>query len=736
MIFRPPTFLLLAAFPCLLLTACGGGSSGNNNNPPPPPPVVVGLDARPDNATCIAPAKSAAGVSVDVADIFPGLPSIGSPTKILLEPVASPRWFVLRKSGQLVVFDPANATSTANFLDLSGVVRTASEGGLLGMAFHPDYPAVPEVFLSYTINGPSTEMRSVISRFVLDNLTSPGAGTVEQVIIEIDQFASNHNGGDIAFGSDRLLYIGLGDGGGGGDPQETGQDTRRLLGSMLRIDVIGTGAGYTIPGNNPFPAGAKCGPGSGNANNCPEIFAWGLRNPWRWNFDQPTGVLWLADVGQNAWEEINQIERGGNYGWDCREGAHDFETTGCSGTFDEPISEYSHTAGNRSITGGFVYRGSSIPTLQGRYVFGDFESGRIWALAADGMGGYTNEELIATPHGVSSFAIDADGELYYADFFGGRILQLVPSGGGVDPVPDLLSASGCVDPGDITLPYSGLIPYDINAPFWSDGAGKDRHIGVPNGTTISINADDDWDFPPGTVLVKNFRLNGSLIETRHLMRHPDGAWAGYTYEWNATETEATRVRGGKVETIDGQDWVFPDESECLQCHTVAAGVALGPETSQMNRNFTYPQTGRTHGQLETLNAISLFSSPLQGDPATLPSIPNPMDAAAGLAPRARSYLHTNCAQCHQPGGPTPVDVDLRFSTSMANTNACDIVPDAGDLGLNMARIIAPGDASRSVLVERMTLRDSDSMPPLGSSIVDADGVTLVTDWINGLANCN
>ena len=697
---------------------------------------MVGLDARPDNVTCVAPARAAGGVSVDFADVFPGLPSISSPTKILLEPVASPRWFVLRKSGQLVVFDPANATSTANFLDLSGVVRTASEGGLLGMAFHPDYPAVPEVFLSYTINGSSTEMRSVISRFVLDNVTSPGAGTVEQVIIEIDQFASNHNGGDISFGSDRLLYIGLGDGGGGGDPQETGQDTRRLLGSMLRIDIIGTGAGYTIPGNNPFPAGAKCGPGSGNANNCPEIYAWGLRNPWRWSFDRPTGVLWLADVGQNAWEEINQIERGGNYGWDCREGTHDFETTGCSGTFDEPISEYSHAAGNRSITGGFVYRGSSIPTLQGRYVFGDFESGRIWALATDGMGGYANEELIATPHGVSSFAIDADGELYYADFFGGRILQLVPSGGGVDPVPDLLSASGCVDPGDITLPYSGLVPYDINAPFWSDGAGKDRHIGVPNGTTISINAEDDWDFPPGTVLVKNFRLNGSLIETRHLMRHPDGAWAGYTYEWNATETEATRVRGGKVETIDGQDWVFPDESECLQCHTAAAGVALGPETSQMNRDFTYPQTGRTHGQLETLNAISLFSSPLQGDPATLPSIPDPMDAAADLAERARSYLHTNCAQCHQPGGPTPVDVDLRFSTSMANTNACDIVPDAGDLGLNMARIIAPGDASRSVLVERMTLRDSDSMPPLGSNIVDAFGVTLVTDWINGLANCN
>jgi len=240
----------------LLSTSCGGGSSNSNNDPPPiVNPPIVGLDARPDNATCVAPARGAGGATVDVVDAFPGLPNISQAVKMLVEPVAGPRWFVLRKSGQLVVFDPDNVTSTSNFLDLSGVVRTASEGGLLGMAFHPDYPAVPEIFLSYTINGASTEMRSVISRVILDDVASPGAigaGSVEQIIIEVDQFASNHNGGDIAFGADDLLYIGFGDGGGGGDPQETGQNTTRLLGSFLRIDVIGTGADYNIPAGNPF----------------------------------------------------------------------------------------------------------------------------------------------------------------------------------------------------------------------------------------------------------------------------------------------------------------------------------------------------------------------------------------------------------------------------------------------------------------------------------------------------
>jgi uncharacterized repeat protein (TIGR03806 family) len=725
----------LALLLVMSLSSCGGGSKTTNNKPPIVPPPLVGLDSRPSNLTCVAPARGAGGASVDVAEAFPNLPNMTQVTKILVEPVANPRWFALQKTGQIRVFDPDNATSLSNFLTISPI-RTASEGGLLGMAFHPDYPGTPEIFLYYTINGTSTEMRSVVSRFILDDVDAPGAGTVEQVILTIDQFASNHNGGDIAFGvgGDRSLYIGLGDGGGGGDPQETGQDTTRLLGSFLRIDVVGTGAGYNIPPGNPFAGNAKCGPGN-NAAACPEIYAWGVRNPWRWSFDVPTGVLWAGDVGQGSREEIDQIALGGNYGWDCREGTQAYESNGCSGPFVEPVSEYTHSAGNNSITGGFVYRGTAIPALVGRYVFGDFSSGRIWALQSDGAGGYTNEELVATSTNPSSFGIGHDGELYIADY-AGRIMQLVNSGGAVDPVPDLLSASGCVDPGDITRTYSGLLPYDINAAFWSDGAVKDRHIGVPNGQTISINGEDDWDFPPGTVLVKNFRLNGRLIETRHLMRHPDGAWAGYTYEWNAAGTEATRVRGGKVELIDGQDWVFPDEAECLQCHTAAAGVALGPETSQLNRDFTYPASGRTHNQLETLDAIAMFSSPLQGTPATLPAMPDPADTSADLGSRARAYLHTNCAQCHQPGGPTPVNLDLRYTTLLANTNACDVLPDAGGLGLMMPRIIAPGDASRSVLVARVDRRDVNGMPPLGSTVVDAAGVALLNDWVNSLTGCN
>ncbi|MGB5346843.1 MAG: PQQ-dependent sugar dehydrogenase, partial [Woeseia sp.] len=612
----------------------------------------------------------------------------------------------------------------------------------LSMAFHPDYPATPEIFLSYTINHSGPSMRSVISKFVLDNRQSPGAGTVEHVILLLDQDFDNHNGGDIAFGPDRLLYIGFGDGGSGGDPNNRAQNTRHMLGSFLRIDVLDPSVSYpanpyVIPSDNPFAPNPKCGPGL-NANDCPEIYAWGLRNPWRFSFDPATGQLWTGDVGQGQWEEVDIIQRGGNYGWRCREGAHDYNQSGCSGGFVEPVSEYGHdSSGGISITGGYVYRGSAIPELSGRYLFGDFGSQRIWALRDDGNGGYTNEELIDSGAGISSFGVDAAGEHYLANINTGRILKIVPAGGsGQDNVANTLSASGCVNPNDVSEVNAGVVPYDLNAPFWSDDADKDRYIGLPDGATINLEANGDWTFPNGTVIVKNFRVGGRLIETRHLMRHPDGIWAGYTYEWNANETDATRVRGGKVVDIGGQDWIYPSESECMQCHTAAAGFALGPETAQLNSDFLYPSTQRIANQLETLEHIGMFSGPLPAPAANLPALADPADTTAGLGDRARAYLHTNCSQCHRPGGPTPSDIDLRYDTALANTNACDVVPQQGNLGIANARVIAPGDAARSVLANRMNRRDSNGMPPLGSNLVDSDGVSLISGWINSLASCN
>jgi len=707
--------------------------------------IISGLASRPANATCIAPERPVSGTGVDSVNAFSASPGFSSVTKILQAPGDASRWFVLEKNGVIKVFDVANPASPRDYInfqnDLATTVASGGEQGLLGMAFHPNFPAVREVYVSYSSE--TGGLHSRISRLILDDTDDPVVIT-QEILLTVDQVDTNHNGGDIAFGNDGYLYIGFGDGGRARDPFEVGQDTRNFLGAMLRIDVLAVAypvPGYNIPPDNPFSAEAKCGPTRSNTNSCPEIYAWGFRNPWRWSFDEPTGNLWLGDVGEGRFEEVDLVERAGNYGWDCREGANDvtFESADCTGiTLIDPVYDYPHSEGNVSITGGYVYRGSAMQALIGRYVFADFASGRIWALQDNGQGGFNAELLIDTPWLISAFALGEDGELYFADYSNGLIRRLVPAGGGSnDTIPEDLVDTGCVDTDDPTQPASGLVPYTINAPFWSDNAVKDRWIALPDSTSISIDGDDDFVFPNGSVIVKNFELNNQLIETRLLMRHPDGVWAGYTYEWNDAETAATRVQGGKTRAVGGQQWIYPSEGECLSCHTSAAGFSLGPETAQFNGDFTYPSTSITANQLETFDHIMMFTNPLPSSVNVLPKLADPADTGASLDDRARAYLHTNCAQCHQPGGPTPSTIDLRYDTALADTDACDVPPASGSLGIGVnARLIAPGSAANSVIPARMDTRDANAMPPLGSNEIDTAGVALINAWIDNLTNCN
>ena len=345
---------------------------------------VFGLDVRPDNQTCVAPPRPTADASVSIVVAWPGLPSVSQPTKMLLEPGTDPRWFVLQKSGEVVTFDPDNATSVDTYIDLNDTrnINTASEGGLLGMAFHPDYPNTPEIFLSFTIDHSGPSMRSVISRFILDDVDNPGGGTEEQVIIEIDQDFNNHNGGDIAFGPDGLPVLRSGRRWRRqrpARPARAGYDLR-LLGSMLRIDVLGTGVSF--PGN-PYdiPDGQsvrrrmpKCGPGA-NTERLPGNLRMGPEESHGDGVSTPTRVsCGSADVGQGAYEEVDLIELGGNYGWRCREGDARLRSDAgdCAGvgSLIDPITEYNRTARVTSITGGYVYRGTRrSPNSPAVYIF-------------------------------------------------------------------------------------------------------------------------------------------------------------------------------------------------------------------------------------------------------------------------------------------------------------------------------------------------------------------------------
>ena len=720
------------------------------------PAPYSGLGSRPANLTCIAPDQPTTNASIAIEDAFPNLPGLTKALILLQAPDDATQWYVGEQDGRVVRFDNSPTVSTfSTFIDIRGpggpvdVDSSESESGLLGMAFHPDYASNRQVFLSYTVDDTSGtyDFFSRVSRFTSNDDGLTLDPTTEDVLLSLPQPHDNHNGGHIMFGPDGYLYIGFGDGGSAGDPGDRAQNTSNLFGTILRIDVDG-GTPYGIPPTNPNSANPNlCDAGSGTAA-CPEIYAWGLRNPWRWSFDSGTGDLWLGDVGQGSWEEIDIVELGGNYGWRCREGAHDFDTTGvCPPGLIDPIIEYDHDEGN-SVTGGYVYRGADIPELIGRYVFADFVQSKIFGSTTDGQGSYAYEVLLDISDRVSTFAEDENGELMFLKRTGNdnsRVRRIIQSGGSsVNTIPDLLSDTGCVDNVDPTKPATGLIPYDINVPFWSDGAAKERFYAIPDGTTIDADADGDWLFPIGTVLMKNFRLEDEselvLFETRLFMRHTNGEWAGYTYEWNQSGTDATRVIGGKTTTVQNQTWTYPSESQCMSCHTDVANFTLGIEHAHLNRDFQYPSTGLVTNQLETAERIGMLTAPLGDDVENLPKLYDLTDMST-LPPledsvdAARSYLHSNCAGCHRPSGPTPSSMELQYSATFDETDTCDVPPTLGDLGVPNARLVSPGIAAESIIPNRMNRRDVHGMPPLASAIPDTYGFDLINQWITGLTVC-
>lgn len=722
------------------------GCSGDSNNPDGgdetvteagmdgPIPSPFGLDTRPANPTCIAPMRPTSTAPVKFERAFMGL-TLNQPM-MMSQIVGDPsRFFVALRDGTLVSFDSATPTdATKNtVLTIPIAVNTTGEGGFLGFALHPQFSKNGRVYISFTANSMTSPagMRSVVAVMTsADNGKTFPASTYQE-ILTFDQPFSNHDGGGIAFGKDGYLYLSFGDGGSGGDPYDNGQNKNTFLGKILRIDVDTPppmGKTYVIPPSNPFA----------NAMNTePSIFAYGMRNPFRFSVDRGSGQLWVGDVGQNAWEEIDsQIVIGGNYGWRYREGKHCYTPmTNCptAGLID-PIWDYDHGVGNVAI-GGVVYRGKAMPALTGTYVFADF-SGPTWTLTVD-----MNNTPTVTPipnlgnSGWVHFAEDNDGEVYAVSLYG-TVFKLVPDGMQMTSTfPDRLSKTGCVDPSDPKSPASGLIPFAPHSPLWSDGATKDRWMAVPDGKQITVLPDGDFDFPNGTVLMKTFSVNGKRAETRLFVRHDDGGWGGYSYQWNDAETDATLLASNDSKTFGNQTWYYPSRTECMRCHTQAAGRSLGPEIGQLNSDFVYTQTNRVSNQLRTLEHIGIFDKPLSAPPEQLVAYPDPNDTQAPIDRRARAYLHANCSICHRPMGGGGGLMDFRFATAFGDTNACNANPTAGDLGIAGAKILVPGDPMKSLLVQRPSRVGADRMPPLATSVVDTSGVGVLSTWVTSVTAC-
>jgi glucose/arabinose dehydrogenase len=363
-------------------------------------------------------------VALSVERVFPAL-SFSQPVAMLQAPNDTSRWFVVEQGGVVRVFQNLPAVSaTSAFIDISSLVMVSGEAGLLGMAFHPSFPTDPRVYLFYS----HTDAGVLMSRLSEFSSTDGGAtlnpGT-ERILITLPKpnNESNHNGGNLAFGPDSLLYAGIGDGGGGNDQHGTignAQNPNTLFGKMLRIQITATSGTYGIPNSNPNFGKPLCNVNGTGTQPCPEIFALGLRNPWRWSFDRGTGQLWVGDVGQSAMEEVDRVALGGNYGWRCLEGTRTNTDVSCGvpGPFLPPVAQYGRSVGV-TVTGGYVYRGTRFQGLVGRYIFADFGFGTIFSIDATASGVLQMTDGFSSGLAPSSFGEGLDGELYVVDYGGG-----------------------------------------------------------------------------------------------------------------------------------------------------------------------------------------------------------------------------------------------------------------------------------------------------------------------------
>jgi glucose/arabinose dehydrogenase len=386
--------LYLRAGVILLVASVVTGCSGNSSSPPPPPST-----GGPPPPLTLSPVVS----------------GLTSPVDLQFPNDGTGRSFVVQQPGSIRI-GVNGALLATPFLDISGKVHFSGEMGLLGLAFHPQFIQNHKFYVHYD-QMVGSQIQSVIAEYQLSAADANQADPAShRILLTVNQPFGNHKGGQIAFGPDGFLYIGLGDGGSENDPQGNGQNLQTLLGKMLRIDVDHTSAGlqYAIPADNPFA----------NGGGLPEIWAYGLRNPWRFSFERRTGRLFAGDVGQDKYEEIDILQRGGNFGWNVMEGMHCFNPPmGCNMTgLVLPIAEYDHTEGD-AVMGGYVYKGTAIPNLPGAYIFSDFGSGTIWELT-ENSGAWTRTKLLSSNLNVSSFGQDVAGEIYVVDY-SGNVLKLV-----------------------------------------------------------------------------------------------------------------------------------------------------------------------------------------------------------------------------------------------------------------------------------------------------------------------
>ena len=632
----------------------------------------------------------------------------------------------------------------------------------VGLALHPMFFRNGRMFVTTIDDTRDEEVGSRVSEFQVQD----GKVNKENERTIIEWKRGGHNGGCLGFGPDGYLYISTGDGSGIADELHTGQDVTDLLGCIMRLDIDKTAGdvNYAIPNDNPL-IGVK--------DARPEVYSFGHRQIWKFSHDRRTGRMWGGEVGQDLWEMVYIIKNGGNYGWSLMEGSHPFrpDRDRHESTIEKPIVEHNHND-FRSITGGYVYDGQRLEPLRNHYIYGDFDTGKIWSFKYQNDKAQDWSELADTSIRLVSFIEQSDGELLLVDYASGMLHELVkspPSSAVAHDFPKRLSETGLFKDTATMLPEDGVLSYSVNSPLWSDNAKKFRYLAIPGKGTVDFDdvlypetppaAPAGWRFPDGTVTVKTFAVEtekgnpDSLrrLETR-IMHHKkmDGddngygaqVWRGYTYVWNEDQSDAILLgkEGGDIEfkvkdaAVEGgeyvQRWHFPSRAECTLCHTMASRYVLGINTLQMNKDHDY--NGIVANQIDTFNHIGIFTKKLEKTAKSFPRIVDHRNNEEPTHLRARSYLMSNCSHCHRRWGGGNAEFSLLANKTLEEAAVIGVTPGQGTFKLRDPALIVPGEPERSLIYHRMTLEGLGRMPHVAANIKDDPAVELVRRWIQGL----
>lgn len=662
------------------------------------------------------------------------------PMYLVPEPGADHLWVVLRngekdRPARIVrLHDDPQAERVQTVLERADHL-------IYAVTFHPAYATNRYCYVF--LNGPTgaAERTNRVLRYTVTRQAPFTCDPRSEKLI-IQWRSMGHDGGDLAFGKDGMLYITAGDGTSDSDGWDSGQDVSNLLATLIRIDVDHPEGNqpYRVPNDNPFVnrPGAR-----------PEIWAYGFRNPWRMCVDAQTGDVWVGNNGQDLWETAYLVRRGDNFGWSVYEGSHPFQPQRRRGPTPivPPTIEHSH-AEFRSLTGGVVYYGKRLPELAGTYIYGDYSTGKIWgARHRDGKLVW-HQELTDTSLQIVAFSVDQRGDLLIADL-GGGIYRLVPKR--PDPhapkFPSRLSETGLFTSLKDQLPAPGLIPYTVNAPAWMDGAVADRWLALPPAVTIKYGGSRAGNFDDGAVLVQTIALETAKgnpasrrrIETRVMLKQ-EGEWTGYSYRWNEAQTDALLVgkEGAQFDLVvhdqgvagasRRQTWRIPSRADCMGCHSRAANFVLGIHELQLNR----PASDGKENQLAMLARLGVLAEAPSTKPEQRGRLVNPYDDRADVDQRARSYLQANCSVCHVEAGGGNARMELEYTRPRAQMNLISAWPQHDTFGMSDAMLVTPGKPERSILLQRLSRRGRGQMPPLGTLVVDAQAVTLFRAWIAAL----